>query len=539
MYLKKFDFSRVTVEDVDSYIESMYEETTEAKLKGSISILFLCFHHENMEYMLQHNQLMGTISRTLRDDFKKNLELSLYLLNVFYAYSNFSQFHPYLLQNQVGDTCMKIIEYEVLRYKKRVREFQKLRETFEKEQNNREADLKELQKTYVKEERKLSSTIRKQEKVLFVAFHILLNMAEDFQIERKMVRIKITGLLVAMIERNNPDLLFIILTFLKKLSIFGENKNEMKEFNIVEKVNRFVPCNNQLLTQLSLRLLFNLSFDPEVRDQMVKASMIPKMVELLKIPPFRSFLLKILYHLSLDDKAKTNFTYTECIPLVYQLIIHFPDAIVGKELVALAINLTTNSRNAEMMSGEEGSHLEELIKRALKFKDVLLIRVVRNIAQFGPNTNLDIFESYMVDLIRLTQEDSENTDLLVEVMGTLVYVTTERWAEVLAETNFIEFLHNNLVNGYAEDDVMLETIMLIGTICRNDECAEKIASSYLIGQLHSLLGAKQEDDEIVQQILYTYLKMLMFKVTRDIVLHQTQIVSIVLELLNDKNPNIR
>ena len=81
-----------------------------------------------------------------------------------------------------------------------------------------------------------------------------------------MVRIKITGLLVAMIERNNPDLLFIILTFLKKLSIFGENKNEMKEFNIVEKVNRFVPCNNQLLTQLSLRLLFNLSFDPEVRD---------------------------------------------------------------------------------------------------------------------------------------------------------------------------------------------------------------------------------------------------------------------------------
>ena len=81
-----------------------------------------------------------------------------------------------------------------------------------------------------------------------------------------MVRIKITGLLVAMIERNNPDLLFIILTFLKKLSIFGENKNEMKEFNIVEKVNRFVPCNNQLLTQLSLRLLFNLSFDTEVRD---------------------------------------------------------------------------------------------------------------------------------------------------------------------------------------------------------------------------------------------------------------------------------
>ena len=33
--------------------------------------------------------------------------------------------------------------------------------------------------------------------------------------------------LVAMLDRNNPDLLFIVLNFLKKLSIFGENKLEM------------------------------------------------------------------------------------------------------------------------------------------------------------------------------------------------------------------------------------------------------------------------------------------------------------------------
>ena len=36
-------------------------------------------------------------------------------------------------------------------------------------------------------------------------------------------------LLISMLERNNPDLLFIVLNFIKKLSIFGENKNEMKE----------------------------------------------------------------------------------------------------------------------------------------------------------------------------------------------------------------------------------------------------------------------------------------------------------------------
>jgi hypothetical protein len=44
---------------------------------------------------------------------------------------------------------------------------------------------------------------------------------------------------------------------------------------------------------------------------------------------------------------------------------------------------------------------------------------------------------------------------------------------------------------------------------------------------------------MVQQILNTFFKFLFFKPTREIVLHQTQMVSIVLELLSDKNPNIR
>ena len=37
-----------------------------------------------------------------------------------------------------------------------------------------------------KDEKKLANIIKKQEKVLFVAFHLLLNLAEDLQIERKM-----------------------------------------------------------------------------------------------------------------------------------------------------------------------------------------------------------------------------------------------------------------------------------------------------------------------------------------------------------------
>jgi len=44
---------------------------------------------------------------------------------------------------------------------------------------------------------------------------------------------------------------------------------------------------------------------------------------------------------------------------------------------------------------------------------------------------------------------------------------------------------------------------------------------------------------MVQQILNTFFKFLFFAPTREIVLHQTQMVQIVLELLSDKNPNIK
>lgn len=177
-----------------------------------------------------------------------------------------------------------------------------------------------------------------------------------------MVSRGIIKLLISMLERNNPDLLFIILNFLKKLSIFGDNKTEMKDNGIVTKLNRFVPCGHQLLLQIALRLLFNLTFDQEIRLQIAECSMIPKLVEILKAPGFRALILKILYQLSIEDKTKAQFTYTECLPLIYQLIIHCPEPIVGKELVALAVNLTINQRNAETLAVDD--QVLELINRA-------------------------------------------------------------------------------------------------------------------------------------------------------------------------------
>ena len=60
-----------------------------------------------------------------------------------------------------------------------------------------------------------------------VALSLLLNLAEDTRTELKMRNKNIVHMLVKILERDDEELLLVVVSFLKKLSIFLENKNDM------------------------------------------------------------------------------------------------------------------------------------------------------------------------------------------------------------------------------------------------------------------------------------------------------------------------
>lgn len=102
---------------------------------------------------------------------------------------------------------------------------------------------------------------KKQDKLFFVAFYILINLAEDIGTEKKMLKKSLISYLVDMLDHKYEDLLILSLTFLKKLSIYEENKEELKNYKIIEKLYKFLACSSFQITFIVLRLLFNLSFD--------------------------------------------------------------------------------------------------------------------------------------------------------------------------------------------------------------------------------------------------------------------------------------
>eukprot|EP00294_Goniomonas_avonlea_P008312 CAMPEP_0114554636 /NCGR_PEP_ID=MMETSP0114-20121206/8318_1 /TAXON_ID=31324 /ORGANISM="Goniomonas sp, Strain m" /LENGTH=691 /DNA_ID=CAMNT_0001739701 /DNA_START=77 /DNA_END=2149 /DNA_ORIENTATION=+ len=516
------------IEQLEIYIEMLYD-TMEEKVKGTLMILQLARNPDNLERMIQSETLLGVLSRLLKEDCKKSTDLVINIVYIFFSFSNFSEFHPFLSQYHIGDMTMKVIELEVKRHQLRTQDLQSSQEAGRKGEKSKD-DVEAAAK-------KFKVFCKKQEKLLYVCFHVLLNLAEDVHIEKKMKKRKIVTLLVSMLERKNSELLLLVLTFLKKLSIFKENKDEMAENAIVEALKPYVGVSNEAVLMATLRLLVNLSFDQELRDKMVKNGLIPQLVDLLPRPHFRQVVLKLLYHISMDDRCKSMFTYTDCIPMVMSMILNHPEKQVEKTLVALGINLSANSRNAEMMCENDG--LKILVKRLLRTRDALLCKMLRNISQHdGPQKQ--VLAEFVPDLANLARQ-CDFPDLLVELLAVLGNINLPHipFARILIDYDLINFLYKHLAPGFSEDDIVLEIIIFIGTAANDSDCAPILANSRLVSALYELMTDKQEDDEMVLQITYTFYKFIQWPETRQQLLQHSHVVSYLVDLLYDSNAEIR
>uniref|UniRef100_A0A8C7DCB4 Kinesin associated protein 3 n=1 Tax=Oncorhynchus kisutch TaxID=8019 RepID=A0A8C7DCB4_ONCKI len=467
---------------IDHYVELLYEDIPE-KVRGATLILHLARNPDNLEELLQNETALGALARVLREDWKQSVDLATTIIYVFFCFSSFSQFHGQVTHYKIGALCMNIIEHELKRYDLWQDELQK------------KAANQNVKKEHEKAFKKYQGLLIKQEQLLQVALHLLLNLAEDTRTELKMRNKNIVHTLVKTLDREDEELLVLVVSFLKKLSIFLENKNDMAETYAVEKLARLLPCKHEDLLNTTLRLLLNLSFDTGLRSQMVQAGLIPKLSALLADESQRQLCMCILYHISVDDRFKSMFAYTDCIPQLMKMLFDCGESPMDPELISFCINLAANKRNAQVIC--EGNGLKMLMKRGLKLKDVLTMKMIRNVSQHdGPTKNL--FIDYVGDLAAQTGVQ-EREEYVIECLGTLANLTIPDldWELVLKEYNLVPFLKNHLK------------------------------------------PAQQEDDEFVCQIVYVFYQMVFHQATRDVIIKDTQAPAYLIDLMHDKNAEIR
>uniref|UniRef100_A0A8C7ILN0 Kinesin-associated protein 3b n=1 Tax=Oncorhynchus kisutch TaxID=8019 RepID=A0A8C7ILN0_ONCKI len=472
------------INKVEEYVELLYEGMEE-KVKGATLILHLARNPVNLEELLENETALGALARVLREDWKQSVELATTIIYVFFCFSSFSQFHGLVTHYKIGALCMNVMEHELKRYDLWQDELQKKTRTY----------ILHFRKEHEKAFKKYQGLLVKQEQLLRVALYLLLNLAEDTRTELKMRNKNIVHMLVKTLDRENEELLVLVVSFLKKLSIFLENKNDMAEVDTVERLSRLVPCEHEDLLNITLRLLLNLSFDTGLRIKMVQVGLLPKLTSLLGDENHKQMAMCILYHISVDDRFKSMFAYTDCIPQLMKMLFEHGEERIDAELISFCINLAANKKNAQLIC--EGNGLKMLMKRALKLKDPLLMKMIRNISQHdGPPKHL--FIDYVGDLAAQITPD-ENEEYVIECLGTLANLTIADldWELVLKEYNLVPYFKDRLK------------------------------------------PAQQEDDEFVCQIVYVFYQMVFHQATREVIIKETQAPAYLIDLMHDKNAEIR
>uniref|UniRef100_A0A8C6PJ18 Kinesin-associated protein 3b n=1 Tax=Nothobranchius furzeri TaxID=105023 RepID=A0A8C6PJ18_NOTFU len=493
-----------SITKMDEYVELLYEGLPE-KIRGSGLILQLARNPDNLEELLYNEAALGALARVLREDWKQSVELATIIIYIFFCFSSFSQFHAAVSHYKIGALCMSVVEHELKRHDMWREELRK--------KNKSAPENGSLRRDQDKTLRKYQALLAKQEQLLRVSLYLLLNLAEDTRTELKMRNKNIVGLLVKVLDRDDEELLVLVVSFLKKLSIFLENKNDMAELDTVERLARLIPCEHDDLLNLTLRLLLNLSFDSGLRAKMVEVGLVPKLTALLGDENNRQVAMRLLYHISMDDRFRGMFVYTDCIPQVR----HDP----------LPFIVTERTHSSCLLLGAF-----PVLGNGLKM-------LMKNISQHdGPTKPL--FIDYVGDLAAEIRA-VEGEVWILECLGTLANLTIPDldWELLLKEYNLVPFLKDNLKPDSAEDDLILEVVIMIGTVSMDDACAVMLAKSGIIPALIELLNARQEDDEFVCQIVYVFYQMVFHQATRDVIIKDTQAPAYLIDLMHDKNTEIR
>lgn len=196
-----------------------------------------------------------------------------------------------------------------------------------------------------------------------------------------------------------------------------------------------------------------------------------KIADCFKIQEFRGLVLRILYNLSLEEKAKPLFLNTDCLYILYELLFNFPEPIIGIELAALTLNLTTYPENAKKLATSNikifivGGRVKGLLERAFKNNDFHLIKIVKNILKYSEDDNInEIYESFIDDhFMKVLKTKTENIEFLKEVIEILSNVDTD-WDEKITKHNLIPFFERYLSDEKTYDELLQQIILFLGNI---------------------------------------------------------------------------
>ena len=84
-------------------------------------------------------------------------------------------------------------------------------------------------------------------------------------------------------------------------------------------------------------------------------------------------------------------------------------------------------------------------------------------------------------IIKMVMINSKNEEMCLELVGIMTHSKIgKEWTDILlSNEKFLEYLGKIMISGVSEDDILMEVVMLIGSICHEAECCSLIEGTFL------------------------------------------------------------
>ena len=598
-------------EHIDEYLELLYDDDPATRAEGVAGVARFAAQAKNLETLAAHETLPQTLARVLREDGRRSADIATNVLVVFFALSNASAFHGLILGNQVGDATLRVVDLELRRAAER-RKTQKftLATSFFAKSSSREDRGESTTKTTSSDDddidafeaRRVVSSEKKRDALLYVAFYLLLNVAEDVAVERKMKKRDVVSYLMECVgTRGDVDLLVLCVTFLRKLSVrrenveemlrgdeldgerksevgtsgetssvtsLSENENEPFRDDVVARVARFLADGvPDVLVSATLRLLLNVSFHERARDAMHERALLPRLCVLARNATHANVALAWYRSASVDERQRRFFAVARPVSgtdlaLDALLRVSETDSVAhsAPTVAGLAVNLSADARCAEALAGyENGKPFLAFLAGRLRRKDALGLKIARNVFRRAGDARdcpsvVRVVKAAIRDarLVRslidgFLLEDPPGTDVAIEMLGLLTDAhrpATDEGLDVSVaceNAGVFERVAAYLIPHETEDDAALEAVLFCSAFASKHDArnASIFVKTGIAESLYELLREKKDDDAFVLAIVTTFAAFLAFPETRDVVLNNTQTVFYLVELLRDECAAIR
>jgi len=537
---------KVEMANIESYVELLYENL-QGKLRGARCIAKLSKISENLVAIAGHETALNALFRTLREDYRKSIELSTQILTVCWNFSQFKDFHKLLFAHKICSMACDIIEFEMGRYDKWKKELHRRHYlnsgiadgNTETESKYRMADLEKMNK-------KFGELTRKQDNLLSLAMAVTLHLSENDILLEEIINRGILPLLIGSLERKNLDLLTSTLSFLHNLSVSETQRAEMKKFRVVEKITHLLSSSiPKELLQSCLQLLYHLAFDPGMRQQMVKYGLLLKLsYYYFEDTDLRNPVQRILYLISNDKKWRLKYTETDLLTHIVDLCCasknkDSSDDESCMEIKAIAVNLARVKKCSQIMSRNEG--VLKLLKAAFENEDPVIMKILKNMS-----LHLELrvlFQDFTPDLSRAIQE-ANNQDFVVECIGTLSNLDMPEidFCRLLTEFDLVPWILTVLRNCpkaiafkniSSSDKVLAGALLkLLGTCAVDEECTKMFIQEGILHALIQLVDSQGHNETLKLQGWYALYKICFHEQARRFVMEKTKLAHLAFSMLS-------